>query len=156
MPKRKFYESAEDFRIARVQRERFLTRGGRAMAEFYLPNGCNRAAGERRIQTRQICFAWNLLPPASPPHGKLTGKMFMYTSERVERLRKMNLLRKRRYENQWPHEYELESADRLVGEMGIRHPNWWVLASEEFTDFGGLTSHFERLKSSSRRVLAWS
>jgi len=37
----------------------------------------------------------------------------------------------------WPHKYEVAAADGLVGEMGIRHPKRWVLASEEYCEYYG-------------------
>lgn len=141
-PKRAWYDSAEEFRIARVQHKRLENGGGRD-ARYRFLKGDDKGLEARRIQTRQLCYAWNLLPLASPLHGKLTGQKFMYTPERVESLRKTNEIRELKYENAWPHRYEVSSADGLVGEMGFHHPKRWELASEEYDDYRGWMRHFE-------------
>jgi hypothetical protein len=38
----------------------------------------------------------------------------------------------------WPHRYEVAAAEGLIGEMGIRHPKRWILASEEYDDYYGM------------------
>jgi hypothetical protein len=51
----------------------------------------------------------------------------------------MDQLRKLKWDNLWPHKYEVAATDGLVGEMGIRHPKRWTLASEEYTEYYGLS-----------------
>ena len=145
-PKRKWYKSAEAFRVARVQYDRLSTKGGRREVERRYIKGDDEGLSARRIQTNQICFAWNLLPPATPLPGKLKGQKFRYTAEHAESLRKTDQLRKLKYDNAWLHRYEVMGADGLVGEMGIQHPNRWILASEEYDDYHGLMTHLEEVE----------
>jgi hypothetical protein len=93
----------------------------------------------RRIQTEQICFSWNFLPTATPVPSKLQGKKLTYTTEHAEELRKTDQLRKLKYDNQWPHKYEVASADGLVGEMGVFHTKRWILASGGYDEYYGMT-----------------
>ncbi|KAI4938593.1 hypothetical protein J4E85_001034 [Alternaria conjuncta] len=134
-PKRKWYKTAELFRFARVQHERLNDRGmrkyiGKQAARDYIRTG-------QRIQTKQVCFAWNFLPSGKPTPKKLVGKMHTYTAQHAEQMRRKDQLRELKYENMWPHKYEVAAADGLIGEMGIRHPKRWVLASEEYTEYYG-------------------
>ncbi|KAI4709365.1 hypothetical protein J4E89_006114 [Alternaria sp. Ai002NY15] len=134
-PKRKWYKTAELFRFARVQHERLNDRGmrkyiGKQAARDYIRTG-------QRIQTKQVCFAWNFLASGKPTPKKLVGKMHTYTAQHAGKMRRKDQLRELKYENMWPHKYEVVAADGIVGEMGIRHPKRWVLASEEHTEYYG-------------------
>jgi hypothetical protein len=84
--------------------------------------GGGNSGGGRRIQTKQICFAWNFLTTTTPVPPKLQGKKLTYTTELAEEYRKTDQLRKLTYDKQWPHKYEVAAADGFVGEMGIFHP----------------------------------
>ena len=131
-PKRKWYKTAELFRFARVQYERLSNSDLREEVE---EAGLLGYKTRRRIQTKQINFAWNFLPSTTPAPKKLVGKKHTYTAEHADALRRTDQLRKLKYENQWPHKYEVAAADGLIGEMGIRHPKRWVLASEEYCEY---------------------
>jgi len=135
-PKRKWYKSAELFRFARVQYERLSNRGSRyevekAALRDYIRTG-------QRIQTKQISFAWDFLPTTTTVPKKLVGKMHTYTAEHAGKMRRKDQLRELKYENMWPHKYEVSAADGLIGEKGIRHPKRWVLASEEYCEYYGI------------------
>ncbi|KAI4944069.1 hypothetical protein J4E91_008924 [Alternaria rosae] len=135
-PKRKWYKTGELFRFARVQHVRLGDRGSRKYIEKQALRDYIRRG--QRIQTKQINFAWNFLPSTTPAHKKLIGKKHTYTAAHAEGLRKTDKLRKLKYENQWPHKYEVIAGDGLVGEMGIRHPKRWILASNEYDEYNGL------------------
>ncbi|KAI4951788.1 hypothetical protein J4E86_007204 [Alternaria arbusti] len=135
-PKRKWYKTAELFRFARVQHERLSNRGSRKYVEKQALRDYIRTG--QRIQTKQINFAWNFLPSTTPAPEKLVGKMHTYTAQHAGQMRRKDQLRELKYENQWPHKYEVAAADGLIGEMGIRHPKRWVLASEEYTEYYGM------------------
>lgn len=135
-PKRKWYKTAELFRFARVQHVRLGDGGSRKYIEKQALRDYIRMG--QRIQTKQINFAWNFLSSSIPTPKKLLGKKHTYTAERAESLRKTDQLRRLKYDNQWPHKYEVAAADGLVGEMGIRHPKRWVLASEEYDEYHGV------------------
>jgi hypothetical protein len=137
-PKRKWYKSAEVFRFARVQHERLSDRGRRREVGNAFKRGGYNGRGHR-IQTRQICFAWNFLPTAAPVPPKLQGKKLTYTAELAEEYRKTDQLRKLTYDKLWPHKYEVATAGGLIGEMGICHPKRWILASEDYTECCGLS-----------------
>ena len=139
-PKRKWYKTAELFRFARVQHERLRHRGMRKCIEKEVHRNHTRLG--QRVQTKQINFAWNFLPSSTPTPKKLFGKKHTYTAKRAESLRKTDQLRRLKYDNQWPHKYEVTSGDGLVGEMGIRHPKRWILASEEYDEYHGMMERF--------------
>jgi hypothetical protein len=135
-PKRQWCKSAELFRFAQVQHERLSDRNSRREVENAGMRGETNRRGHR-IQTRQICFAWNFLLITTPIPPKLQGKKLTYTAELAEEYRNTDQLRKLKYDNQWPH--KVAAADGLVGEMRICHPKRWILASEEYTEYYGLT-----------------
>ncbi|KAI4908373.1 hypothetical protein J4E90_008998 [Alternaria incomplexa] len=135
-PKRKWYKTAELFRFAQVQHERLSNRGSRKYVEKQALRDYIRTG--QRIQTKQINFAWNFLPSTTPAPEKLVGKMHTYTAQHAGQMRRKDQLRELKYENMWPHKYEVAGADGLIGEMGIRHPKRWVLASEEYCEYYGI------------------
>jgi hypothetical protein len=135
-PKRAWYKSAELFRFARVQHERLGDKTERKIVEREAMS--SNSGNKRRIQTKQICFAWNFLSSTAPAPKKLLGKKHTYTADHAEALRKTDQLRKLKYENAWPHRYEVAAAEGLIGEMGIRHPKRWILASEEYDEYYGM------------------
>ncbi|KAI4909859.1 uncharacterized protein J4E92_010475 [Alternaria infectoria] len=139
-PEREWYKTAELFRFARVQYKRLSDGDWREEVE---QAGLLGNKTRRRIQTKQINFAWNFLPTTTTVPKKLVGKRHTYTAEHAEEMRKTDQLRELKYENQWPHKYEVAAADGLIGEMGIRHPKRWVLASEEYCEYYGM---MEQLK----------
>jgi hypothetical protein len=142
-PKRAWYKSAEDLWFACVQFERLSTKGGRYEVEKRYIRGDDQGLSRRRIQTNHICFVWDLRTDGPGPATKLKGQRFTYTAEHAEALRKTDQLRKLKYENMWLSRYEVMSADGLVGEMGIRHPKRWALASEEYDEYYGITTHLK-------------
>jgi len=135
-PKRKWYKSAELFRFARVQYQRLGNRGSRREVEKAALRDYIRTG--QRIQTKQVCFAWDFLPTTAAVPKKLVGKMHTYTAQHAGQMRRKDQLRELKYENMWPHKYEVAGADGLIGEMGIRHPKRWVLASEEYCEYYGI------------------
>jgi len=153
-PKRKWYKTAELFRFARVQHERLNDRGmrkyiGKQAARDYIRTG-------QRIQTKQINFAWNFLPTTTTVPKKLVGKMHTYTAEHAQKMRRKDQLRELKYENMWPHKYEVAAADGLVGEMGIRHPKRWVLASEEYCEYYGFMGQLKEAEDVESKSIGMS
>jgi hypothetical protein len=67
----------------------------------------------------------------------------VHVHRRAEKLRETDELRKLKYENQFPHHYEVVSADGMVGEMGLRHPKRWELTSEESTEGENFMEHLK-------------
>ena len=139
-PEREWYKTAELFRFARVQYKRLSNGDWREEVE---QAGLLGNKTRRRIQTKQINFAWNFLPTTTTVPKKLVGKRHTYTAEHAEEMRRTDQLRELKYENQWPHKYEVAAADGLIGEMGIRHPKRWILASEEYCEYYGLMEQLE-------------
>jgi hypothetical protein len=124
--------TAEIWRFQCVQYKRINTKHG-------LREAMSSSHGGRRIQAKQISFACNFLPSSNPAPAKLQGKKLTYPADIVERFRKEDKMRRLKYEKQWPHKYEVMAADGLVGEIGIHHPKRWILASEEHTEYKGVT-----------------
>lgn len=119
----------------RVQHTR-INNGGRELAEHSILRP-DRPMARRRILTKQSCFAWHFLAPnAKAP--KLAGTKQIYSAEHAESLCRTDLLQKLKYENQWPHSYELSGALRMVGEIGVHHPKRWILASTDYDGQHGL------------------
>lgn len=106
-PKRAWYTSAEEFRFARVQYERICDRSHSKWVHKQWIRGDDQVLHAPRIKTKELCFAWDVrgADAMSNAHGKLklVGKKYMYTLERAEKLWAKDELRKRRYENLWPH-----------------------------------------------------
>jgi hypothetical protein len=103
--------------------------------------GNDAALWNRHIQTKQICFAWNLLPNTSALPTKLKGQRHKYTAEHTDNPHQTDQLRKLKCENAWPHLHVVTSTDDLVGEMAIRHPKRWTLASDKYTENYGMVGH---------------
>ncbi|KAF2642120.1 hypothetical protein P280DRAFT_541701 [Massarina eburnea CBS 473.64] len=140
-PKRADYDSADDFRFARVQWKRLGDREERkAIVQRWLGyiNGGDTGELKAGILTKQICFAWNFLASGEPSPDKLLGQKHTYSPEHAEELRKVDMLRTLKYDKLWPHRYEVSGADGLVGEIGMAHPRRWQLASEEASEWDSM------------------
>jgi hypothetical protein len=132
-PERRHFRTAEQYRIAQVQWKHLFERWG------FMKYRASWPSRSARVCVKHICFAWNLLntksSTASLDSIKMKGKKFTYTKEYAEKLRKYEEMRRLKYDNVWPHRYEVMSADGLVGEMAIVSPRRWTMARDEYLYF---------------------
>ncbi|KAF2439001.1 hypothetical protein P171DRAFT_502169 [Karstenula rhodostoma CBS 690.94] len=142
-PKRRDYDSDEEHRFARVQWNRLCAAGVRELEDLcpYYP-----AHISKRIQTKEIVFAWDYRSSNEPLSGKLLGEKQRYQQTRAEELAEKDLLRvpvnDEEYDEEWPYACYLDlegwdgllNNDSLAGMWVIGHPKRWMLTSQEVLD----------------------
>jgi hypothetical protein len=145
-PKRRDYNSADEHRFARAQWNRLCSSrvlGSRSVNYGEDPKDAHTL---KRIQTKEIRFAWDYRCSKEPVGGDLLGERQRYLQTRVEALAHEDSLRvpedDEEYDKEWPYACYLDlegwdgmlNNDSLAGMWVIGHPKRWMLTSREVLD----------------------